>query len=336
MLIILWDLIIYEINLCLTFPLQARALQHATELDKKQRISENKILAKGHQVLAELRSNGVQSLSVPEIRSSLSELNSCFNILFPGVTDFGSDPRYHPVREMTIPLDVGDCILSSSSLSAAPAASILWECDGQEVDDPEYVNELSDNDDKNDVADDNEDVAWEDAVDDENSTDHGDYDDDINDDNVTMDMNMTPFTLEIRLPMTASGIETCDNAIIMQTLREITNHLTIHALPILREWREALSAALGCYNHAHQSGSGREMSSNKRKRDSHTLCNEDNTISSGINLSGSTDRAQEENKLKFIGALREVCALDDEVHRILRTRCKTLLISKNTDIDTVP
>ena len=310
-------------------------MQHATELDTKQRISENRVLARGHQVLFELRSNGLQFLSIPEIRSSLLELNSCFNILFPGVTDFGSDPRYQPVREMTIPVDMRDCILSSPSISAAPVASILWECDGREVDDPEYANELSDDEYKNDVADDNEDVAWEDAAEDDNSTDNGECNDVINDDNLTMDTNMTPFTLEIRLPMTASGIETSDNAIIMQTLREITNHLTIHALPIMREWREALSAALGCCNHAHQSVPGREASSNKRKWDSNPIFSEDNTISSSTHLSGNIDVLQE-NKPKFMTALREVCALDDEVQRILRTRCKTLLISKNTDTDNSP
>ena len=239
--------------------------------------------------------------------------------------------------------------ISSSSSFIAPATSLLWECDGQEVDDQEYSNAVSDVDDEKDNADvddddnddDDDDVAWEDAEeekkadtighDDDNNNNNNNNDDDDDDDDGSIDgrrseMNMTPFTLEIRLPMTASVIETSDNEIVMHTLKEITNHLTIHALPVLRGWREALSAALGCYNHTSDSLSNGMISSNKRKFDSDSVVIANNTITSNNNMN-------QQNKMKITAALHEVCAVDDEVQKILRTRCKTLLVPKDTHLN---
>ena len=277
-------------------------MQHSEQMDKRQGIKENKVLARARHVLTELTPEIGKTNMLMEIRCSLSELNSCFDIIFPGVTE--------SIEQK--PLSISQSMSSQNSIgfNDPPPKSqpIVWECDGEEVfcedekDDVAQSTSLSNN--CNDDNDD-DDVVWEDGVDD---SDHEDLDDH------QAEITSAPFTIEINLPMTAAGVETADNAIVLQTLREITSHLTTHSLPILSEWREALASALGVLNYRRED----EGPSKKRKW---------GAVKFNAPLVDDTkkDETSSPEKEAISSALRVVCALDDEVQKVLRTRCRTLL-----------
>lgn len=277
-------------------------------MNKRQGIKENKVLARARHVLSELTPEIGKTNILMEIRCSLSELNSCFDIIFPGVTE--SLERK--------PLSFLPSMSSQDSIrfNDPPSKSqpTLWECDGEEIfceDDkedevkPTSEAERCNNDNTNNDDDDDDDVVWEDGVDD---SDHEDLDEH------QAEITSAPFTIEINLPMTAAGIETADNAIVMQTLREITSHLTIHSLPILSEWREALASALGVLNYR-----GEEEEPSKKRKWGKEKFNPP------ITDNKKKDETYSPEREAISSALRVVCALDDEVQKVLRTRCRTLL-----------
>lgn len=231
----------------------------------------------------------------------MSELNSCFGILFPGVTvpDFVPPPLY-PLKAI---VSDDDGRLLKNELSSIHSDEVIWEYDGQEIEPPPEINvdgknndECIKDDEHNNHSDDDNDVAWEDDQSHEN-----DSEEDQN-----LEISTAPYTLEIHLPMTAAGVETADNAIVLQALREISAHLTTHALPALEDWRRTLSAASGCYHSEHLD--------RKRKRDSQMI--EENTRS-----------ITEVQKERIRKGLKDVCDLDREVQEILKTRCSRFLAS---------
>lgn len=275
-------------------------------MNKRQGIKENKVLARARHVLSELTPEIGKTNILMEIRCSLAELNSCFDIIFPGVTvSLQRKPLYF-LPSMSNQDSIGFNDPPSKSQST------LWECDGEEIycedekdDEAKPSSEAGRCNDDNANNDDDDDVVWEDGVDD---IDHEDLDEH------QAEITSAPFTIQINLPMTAAGIETADNAIVMQTLREITSHLTIHSLPVLSEWREALASALGVLNYRGEE----EEPSKKRKRGTEKF-----------NPPSIDDKKKDETyspeKEAISSALRMVCALDDEVQKVLRTRCRTLL-----------
>jgi hypothetical protein len=279
---------------------KARALLHAEQMNRRQRIKENKVLARARQVLSELTPEIGKTNMLMEIRCSLSELNSCFDIIFPGVTE--SVERRHLSFLHSMSSQDGNGFYDAPSKSQP----IVWECDGEEIC---CEDEKDDEAKPTSVAgsrnDDDDDVVWEDGVDD---SDHEDQDEH------QAEITSAPFTIEINLPMTAAGVETADNAIVLQTLREITSHLTTHALPILSEWRGALASALGVLNYRRDD----EGPSKKRKRGA-------GKFDAALVDNTQNDEAYCPEKDAISSALRVVCALDDEVQKVLRTRCRTLL-----------
>ena len=118
--------------------------------------------------------------------------------------------------------------------------------------------------------------------------------------------------------MTAMGVETADNAIVLQTLREISNHLTSFALPTLTKWRGELSSAMGVYNH----DNSEDKKSKKRGR-----ADDENEIQEPSRRStmpiDDLTSIQEKEAISY--ALREVYTLELEVQTVLRTRCSTFL-----------
>jgi hypothetical protein len=288
----------------IVFDVQARALLHAEQMNKRQGIKENKVLARARQVLSELTPEIGKTNILMEIRCSLSELNSCFDIIFPGVTE--------SVERKPLSFSNSMCSQDGIGLNDAPSKSqpVVWECDGEEICGEDEINDevkpISVANSCNDANDnDDDDVVWEDGVDD---SDHEDLDEH------QAEITSAPFTIEINLPMTAAGVETADNAIVLQTLREITSHLTTHALPILSEWREALASALGVLNYNGED----EGPSKKRKRGT------GNFNDAFIDTTNKNETYSPE-KDAISSTLRVVCALDDEVQKVLRTRCRTLL-----------
>jgi hypothetical protein len=288
-----------------------RAREHAIALDKNNAVRENKILARARVVLSEMKAEVKSSLSLLEIKSSLSELNSCFSIIFPGVVEPSAMEVYSENDQKEA---VSDTLFPQSS-----SGEVVWECDGQEVNDDDNVkddNEGADGAESTQVAvdnsvndDDDDDVAWEDAS--------VPYDDSEDAEENQADIITAPYTLSIMLPMTAMGVETADNAIVLQTLREISTHLTSFALPILTKWRGELSAAMGVYNQ----DDGADKRNRKRGR-----ADDDNELRHSRKLTVPADHLtskQEEEDISY--ALREVYTLELEVQTVLRTRCSTFL-----------
>jgi hypothetical protein len=74
----------------------------------------------------------ISSLSLRDIRSSLSELNSCFAILFPGVTipDIEAFPRNQ------LETDVNDSTGMVSKDRISSSDRVMWEHDGEEIEAP--------------------------------------------------------------------------------------------------------------------------------------------------------------------------------------------------------
>jgi hypothetical protein len=86
----------------------------------------------------------------------------------------------------------------------------------------------------NSHSDDDSDVAWEEDQSHKDSSDIGSEEKE----DQRLEISTAPYTLEINLPMTAVGVETADNKIVLQAIREISAHLISHALPTLEGWRE--------------------------------------------------------------------------------------------------
>lgn len=290
-----------------------RAREHAIALDKNNAVRENKILARARVVLSEMRSEGKSSLTLLEIKSSLSELNSCFSILFPGVVEPSAMKIYSENDQKEA--------ASETSFSQSSSGAVVWECDGQEVNDDDNVrvdDEGGDGAESTQVAvdnsvnndDDDDDVAWEDAS--------VPYDDSEDVEENLADIVTAPYTLSIMLPMTAMGVETADNAIVLQTLREISTHLTSFALPILTKWRGELSSAMGVYN--------QDDSADKRSRKRGRADDDSELQHSSRRLTVPADHLTSKQKEEAISyALREVYKLELEVQTVLRTRCSTFL-----------
>lgn len=280
---------------------KVRAAQHSVELDRRQKSKEDKIYTRAQLVLQELKPEGGSKLTLIDIKSRLSELNNCFSILFPGVTE-----AVH--TKSTFSSDNNNIDIHQKIIANAPSANVHWECDGEEIDGEEEEGVAAGAITFPDNADE-DDVAWEDESEKEVDTEE--------DDEAHIETLSAPYTIEINLPMTAAGIQNADNVIILQTIREITNHLNIHALPLLSDWRESLSAALGTYNQC----CDHITPVAKRIRLSEELCAPivDNTI-----------RPKMEYKMMLCisAALAEVCAVDQEVQTLLSTRCRTLLGSE--------
>ena len=278
-------------------------MQHSAELDMRQQSKEDKTYTRAQQVLQELKLEGGQKLSLTEIKSRLSEINNCFDILFPGVTE-----AVHTESTAKISYRNGIDIHQKGN-GSAPPAKLLWECDGEEVDGGVENGETVIMDAfPGDAADDDDDVAWEDDA--ENKSDS-------EDDDSQRQTVSAPYTIEIHLPMTAAGIQNADNAIVVQTIREINNHLRSHALPLLNDWREALSVAIGTYNECQE----RVVPIGKRIRSNNgsAVSIKDRTVRSGIDHKVMTSIST---------ALAEVSAVDHEVQTLLNTRCRTLLGSE--------
>ena len=106
----------------------------------------------------------------------------------------------------------------------------IWECDGIELpvvecgDDADNTNHVVEP-----VSDNFSDVEWE-------------SDDEISNQN-TIVAGATPFTITIPIVQHVSEIESRDNKIVVDTLREHKNHLQSILLPKLLEWQEVLSSA---------------------------------------------------------------------------------------------
>lgn len=211
-------------------------------------------------------------------------------------------------------------IVSDTSFPQSSSGEVVWECDGQEVNDDDNVkddDEGVDGAESTQVAvdnsvndDDDDDVAWEDA-----SVPHDDPDDAEEN---QADVITAPYTLSIMLPMTAMGVETADNAIVLQTLREISTHLTSFALPTLTKWLGELSSAMGVYN--------QDDSADKRSRKRGRTDDDSELQHSSRRLTVPADHLtskQEEEAVSY--ALREVYTLELEVRTVLRTRCSTFL-----------
>jgi hypothetical protein len=276
------------------------------------------MLAKGSNMLSHLTARpggeGTSFISMDDIKASMSELDSCFGILFPGVFD-SSSTSYSSSSDSTAAAAAAAATAKSlsSSLISSSSQSLIWECDGEEVEvkacsDEEDGDDSAPNALENDDDDDDDDVAWED--DDEGV-------EVVEEDQV--EVSMAPYTLQIIVPTTAVGVESADNAIVLHTLREIASHLTLHALPALQEWRKVLSAALGCYNHSDQ----KEIWTMKRKRASLAA----NEIESATSTTEVDRAAREYEKSETSKALRQVVNLEHEVLTMLNTRCNTLLSS---------
>jgi hypothetical protein len=77
---------------------------------------------------------GLSSLSLRDIRSSLSELNSCFAILFPGVTI--PDIEAFPLKQL--PVNDSTDMVSKDRISSLSRNSdrVVWEHDGEEIEAP--------------------------------------------------------------------------------------------------------------------------------------------------------------------------------------------------------
>ena len=279
-------------------------MQHSIELDRRQQSKEDKIYSRAQQVLQELKTEGGQKLSLTEIKSRLSEINNCFDILFPGVTE----ALY--TKSAAERSDRNGIDLNHKVTRNAPSAQLLWECDGEEVEGDVEVDDIVNANAFSDNADD-DDVAWEDDAENESASE------DEDDDDVRRQTVSAPYTIEIHLPMTAAGIQNADNAIVVQIIREINNHLRSHALPLLSDWREALSTAVGAYNERED----RTVPTAKRMRQNNgsAASIEDTAIRSGID---------HKMMMSMSAALAEVCAVDHEVQTLLNTRCKTLLGSE--------
>lgn len=269
-------------------------------MDKRQGIKQNRVLARARQVLSELTPEIGKTNVLMEIRCSLSELNSCFDIIFPGVTE--------SVERGPVSFSHSASSRNSIDINIPPSSSqrVVWECDGEEIccdddkDDEAKPTSVSDH-----CNDDDDDVVWEDGVDESDNEDSDEH---------HAEITSAPFTIEINLPMTAAGVETADNAIVLQTLRELSSHLRTHSLPILSEWREALASALGVFNYRGEV----EGPSSKRRRSAEKL----NIPMSNHVVKDDVDCPEKD---MISSALRVVCALDDEVQKVLRTRCRTLL-----------
>jgi hypothetical protein len=260
-----------------------------------------------------MKAEGKSSLSLLEIKSSLSELNSCFSIIFPGVVEPSAMKIYSENDQMEA--------VSDTSFPQSSSGDVVWECDGQEVNDDDNVNDDNEGadgaerpqvavDNSVNVNDDDDDVAWEDAS--------APYDDSEGAEENQADIITAPYTLSIMLPMTAMGVETADNAIVLQTLREISTHLTFFALPILTKWRGELSSAMGVYN--------QDDSADKRSRKRGRADDDSELQQSSRRLTVPADHLtskQEEEAISY--ALREVYTLELEVQTVLRTRCSTFL-----------
>ena len=177
-------------------------MQYASDIAKKQKIVENKVLNRGEQVLLELKSEGARSLSIQEMKSSLSQLNSCFDILFPSVTDTYSNYSSHghavPSYQIQSQAANSATTATASLLSIEKSKSkdsVHWECDGEEVEVEDQVLDQDHDDDQNednvtsliqkDEDDNDDDVAWEDGEDNDsvndNKSDEDDDDSDITD-----------------------------------------------------------------------------------------------------------------------------------------------------------
>ena len=212
--------------------------------------------------------------------------------------------------------------ISETFIPQSSSGEIVWECDGQEVNNDDDLNNDNDMDDSMESApivtdtaavnndDDDDDVAWEDA-----SMPNDDFADD---EEIEAETVIAPFTLSIMLPMTAMGVATADNAVVLQTLKEISNHLTSFALPTLTKWRGELSLAMGVYNHDNYD----DNRSRKRGRDDDVDELQQHSRRSTMPIDDLTSM-QEKEVISY--ALREVYALELEVQTVLRTRCSTFL-----------
>lgn len=58
----------------------------------------------------------------------------------------------------------------------------------------------------------------------------------------------------IPVATSASALETADNAVLLQQIREVAKHLARSAVPRLREWRELLAQAVAIYEGDAQTG----------------------------------------------------------------------------------
>jgi hypothetical protein len=184
--------------------------------------------------------------------------------------------------------DTTDRVSKDKLLLLPHSDRVVWESDGQEIEaPPDNDNDCENNAEKDgeykNYSDDDSDVAWEE--DHENSSDTGKEEEDQR-----LEISTAPYTLEIHLPMTAAGVETADNSIVLQALREISGHMTAHALPALEQWREALSTALGCYH------SGNIVQ--KRKRDSTPPI-----------ITGDDEKRNQLQKERMTQKLQDVCAI---------------------------
>ena len=212
--------------------------------------------------------------------------------------------------------------ISETFIQQSSSGEIVWECDGQEVNNDDDLNNDNEMDDSTEPAplatdtaavnndDDDDDVAWEDA-----SVPNDDLEDD---EEIEAEAVIAPFTLSIMLPMTAMGVATADNAVVLQTLKEISNHLTSFALPTLTKWREELSLAMGVYNHDNYD----DNRSRKRGRDDDVNELQQHSRRSTMPIDDLTSM-QEKEAISY--ALREVYTLELEVQTVLRTRCSTFL-----------
>ena len=201
---------------------------------------------------------------------------------------------------------------------------VVWDCDGQELDNDDDIDadiEVGDSGKPNPIAidnsvndDDDDDVAWEDAS--------VPYDDVEEVEESQAETVIAPFTLSIRLPMTAMGVETADNAIILQALREISNHLTSFALPTLTKWRGELSSAMGVYNH---NDAEVEISRKRGRADD----DKESLHSSRRSAKPIDDLTSMQEKEAISYALREVYTLELEVpKKSIRAGNRRIFISR--------
>ena len=202
-----------------------KAKEHEERSKEIEKINKNKLILRKNKILKNELHDGIvdveTTLQVLALLSPFYSLayyslkskgiDSCFSIIFPSVVA--------PTEKMN----------TNKPEKRKNKKRTIWECDGIELpveecgDDADNTNHVVEP-----VSDNFSDVEWE-------------SDDEISNQN-TIVAGATPFTITIPIVQHVSEIESRDNKIVFDTLREHKNHLQSILLPKLLEWQEVLSS----------------------------------------------------------------------------------------------
>lgn len=222
----------------------AKAHEYAVQRQHREEQDRLAVVLRRDKILRNARAD------LAEIESNVTRLDECFMVIFPTFEDMLGRAEQGGGRAVAAPY--------------VPREALEWVRDGEVVgivgDENEEDEEEGDEGEREDETHkkrqrcEADDICWEDASDGEDEREGQEQD-------VAAPISLcnpaalrilstaprpvaAPFQLELTMRTSLQHVETPDNAVVVQVMRELCKYLGRHALPMLRAWQTSLADAV--------------------------------------------------------------------------------------------